>query len=532
MQAALAAPRNLSHLLRLGAIGMASLLTITLLTVSWQLADRFDAAARANARHQVTMGVASLRSRNEVVVRDYAFWTDAWEGVARADLDWLDLNIGAGAEVTGTMDAIVLTGGGLPGVLGWAGPELEGLARAAYPSMARIAEDLVQTLDHRPGDPSVSTFARINGRLWLLSVHWVVPQGLERIDGPLALMISALKFDARIAGELGEMFLVDGLEVLSEAPAGPDHVALLGSDGPLAWLAWPPPRPGLAALQGFAVPLAAVLTLTGVGVGFAMVAASRLAGRLERALVTSQAADRTKAEFIATLSHELRTPMNGIVGMLDLLASTELAPDQAEFVKVAFDSAEAQLALIDRLLRFGQIEAGQAVLSVAPFSPQALLAEVAALARPSAEARGLALRMSEHGPTDTQLLGDRMAIRQIVLNLVGNAVKFTEQGEVVLRLTVAPGLGVHRLRMAVSDTGPGVAPADRARIFDSFAQGDSAPDRRHAGVGLGLAISRRLAEAMGGTLTLAAAGPPGATFVFEVALDTVRTETELLGEAA
>jgi signal transduction histidine kinase len=545
MTATLSAPRTLSRLLRLAALGVAVLLSAALLAVVWTLASRFDAQAQASTRQIVASGVQEIRDANKLVVRDYARWTEAHRAVLERDLDWLAANVGIGAASDGAMDAVLVIAEGLPPALGWANPDAAPMRPEDFATLAEAAVSLAADRALQPYGRPTGGFLPVGDRVFLVAVDWIVPQAA--VDGehdpPAGLLVAAQLIGSDDFATLGERLMVPGLRLRDGPKPEHDSLALEGPVGAVAHVSWPRPQPGRAALVSLAVPLALVLVVTAAALGFGALAASRLAERLERALVTSQAADRTKAEFIATLSHELRTPMNGIVGMLDLLAGTELAPEQAEFVGIALESAETQVALIDRLLQFGQIEAGHVTLSAAPFVPDTLIREVVALSRPAADAKGLALQMSGSGPIDQPLLGDRLAIRQIAVNLIGNAVKFTPSGQVSVHLAVTAGLGVCRLRLLVSDSGPGIAPDDRARIFESFVQLDSSSRRTQGGVGLGLAISQRLARAMGGSLTVAdnrpahlppvrqatgragtaedgAAGrPSGATFVFEVALD-------------
>lgn len=529
----LAAPRNLSRMLRLAAIGGAGILTLTMLIMVWQLATRFDAEARVNAQRQVSMGIAALEAGNEVTTSDYANWTDAWLALSRGDLDWLEENIGAGAYEGGAMDAVLLVGGPLPSPLGWTHAAQAAAFAQGREALAEQAQQLLARTGHSPGDPPISAWVLTGDALWLVTTSWVLPHDGRVIAGESpALLVVLKRMDQGDADALSEMLLIDGLRLSLAEPATGDSTVLSGLDGPVGFLSWQPPRPGRATLAGLALPMALGLSLTLAAVGLGVFAASRLAERLEHALRLSEAADRAKAELIATLSHELRTPMNGIVGMLDVLTTTELTREQSECVRIALEAAETQVQMIERLLRFGQIEAGGAVLSAAPFQPAALLQEVVALSRPAAEAKGLSLSLTTQGPTDRPLLGDRLAIRQIAVNLIGNAVKFTDAGAVHVRLSVVPGRGVCRLQLAVQDTGPGIAPADRERIFASFVQTGSATGRRHGGVGLGLAISRGLAQAMGGVLSLAADGKPGTTFVFTVPLDVAETDSARVVSAA
>jgi len=516
-----AAARNLSHLLRLVAIVGASAVTLTMLAVTWQLADRFDAEARVNTVRMVEGGVQALRNANKLVARDYAYWTDAYLAVARNDLDWLDSNIGAGAYATGSMDVVVVAGGALAGPLGWTADGIDDLDPDALAAFATLAQDLVAAQDHPVNATPVGTLAEIDGRLWMISTDWIQPQTEGAgVEGPLALLVSALLIDQDDADELGRLFLIDRITFDRVAGADRDHVLLSGTDGPLARFHWPSPRPGRATLLAFAPPLALAVLVAVIAVVMGFAAISRLAARLERALVAAEAADRTKAEFIAGLSHELRTPMNGILGMLELLQTGPLDRDQTEYVRIALASAETQVEMIDHLLAFGRIESGNMQLSSAPFLPAETLSEVVALAGPTARGKGVALNLATNGPQGLPVHGDRLAFRQIAVNLIGNAIKFTAEGRVEVSLSILPGLDGTRLRLAVADTGPGIPASEQDRIFESFVQADGSAARRAGGVGLGLAISRRLAVQMGGSLTVDSTPGQGSVFLLDLCLDS------------
>jgi signal transduction histidine kinase len=534
MPAQLSLTRDLTTLLRLAAIGGASVIIVTLLTITWQLAARFDADARLNTQNMVAGGVQAQRMANKTVTRDYAVWTDAHDAVQAGDLAWLDSNIGAGAYVTGTMDAVVLAGGPLPRVLGWSAPSLGAVSAFDHDALARTAATLVAQRGHAPGQPPVSSFVRTGDILWLVSSTWITraedDEGGQMAPpawptSQLALLTVAMAVNDGFVARMGELFQIDGLGIATDPPLTGDSFALVGVDGPVGYLVWPLPRPGRAALASLAAPIVIAVSLSMMALAFGIIAIRRLADRLARALDASRAADRTKAEFIASLSHELRTPMNGIVGMLELLQATDLTPDQAEFVGIALASAETQVEMIEHLLAFGQIESGRLHLSLAAISPAALIHEVVELARPAARAKGLALTLTTDARARDALLGDRLALRQIAVNLIGNAVKFTPSGGVRVTLAVRDELGGRRMTLTVDDSGPGVPPGDRLRIFETFEQGDSSATRAAGGVGLGLAISRRLADLMGGTLRLKDKPTPGACFVFEAVFDLPTSQT-------
>jgi signal transduction histidine kinase len=513
-----------AHLSVLLVCAFVAMIAMIWFAAHW-MAREHTRVERAAVERMVQGGLAGLRSSAETTVRDYAHWTAAYDAVVADDMTWLTDNIGSGAFDSGTTDMMLIVAPDRVRNFGWVSDGSSVAQDGLLP--ATVLDAMLALIDQAPpgAQSSASTFARVDDVEWLLTVARItnsegLPDGVEAKATPV--LIAGTRIDGAPLSSISERYLISDLTLTSAPPPGMSALPLLPTTNEKAgFVAWTPPDTGAALLHAVLTPLGIAVAILAGLVGAVAIHVVRSARRLEDAYESvraAQAADKSKTEFLATVTHELRTPMNGIMGMAQLLMSTELTKRQRHFIDVLYSSAETQLELIESLLNTAQIESGNLTLVTAPFAPGQTLRDIVELLTPKAAEKGVALALGASADTVLKVLGDSLAFRQVFTNLIGNALKFTQEGRIDVAMAVTRDRETATLVVSVEDTGPGIAEADQARIFERFSQVDSSPTRRAGGVGLGLAITRSLVGLMGGSITLKSAPGTGSTFTVTLPL--------------
>jgi two-component system, sensor histidine kinase and response regulator len=446
------------------------------------------------------------------------------------------LPCGVGYDPVGTVASMI------PGILA-SGVALRVISHRTEPGFRRLAVGAVLMgagigLMHYSGMAAMQPEALLRYDPMLVGVSIVVAVGL-------AFVSLGIRFRLRGLGTPGVLATVAAPPVMGFAVAGMHYTAMQASiffplpDAPLTNMAMSPMF--LAALITVFIVLIMAITLVATFAGRQVELAQDLEAEVARGKVLendaengrrqAEAANRAKSQFLATMSHEIRTPMNGVLGTANLLATTPLNERQTQLVQNLVRSGQALLGIINDILDLSKIEAGRFELAIVEFDPRELVAEVTDLFCERCTSKGLEFVYFVAEDVPRRLTGDSARLRQVLINLVGNAMKFTERGEILIELSLAKGGEDHiTLLSSVRDTGIGIDTDQQTRIFESFHQADASMTRSRGGTGLGLSIVKELVQLMGGELGVESEVGQGSRFWFTVQLARSATDRSVGGD--
>ena len=458
-------------------------------------------------------------------------WSEAYEAANDpARRRWFHPNYGLNLfEARKHSLTVVFDGEGRPVYAALAGEQTDPAKVAdfvaAVQPVVRLARDRSEALTARHPDAlgkarqaSAAAAVRVGGQAYLAAAATIVPE-LEytktpRRDAPI--VASARAVDKPLLSALSAELRLRDARFVERAGRGAEAALLDTAGRPIGFIGWRPDRPSADMFGRKPWQVALFTGLVLIVVGVLIYSLRRQARSMAQARDRAEAGDRAKSEFIANMSHEIRTPLNGVLGMAQVMETHELSAPQRDRLRVMRESGAALLTLLNELLDFAKIEAGRLEVESAAFDLDRLVSEVVATFEGMAGAKGLALSVAVSPAARGAWVGDALRIRQVLSNLVSNAVKFTERGGVTLDVTAEDGT----LRFRVTDTGIGLASAQIPGLFDKFIQADASTTRRYGGTGLGLSIVRALVELMGGEVS--AESRPGEGACFTVVLRLAR----------
>jgi len=512
------------------------------------MTNQADKAELAQERRVVSKRLDDLAGQMVRNIEGFCARDEAYQALSRQpDLKWADFEVGHYFLSSLQQDAAMLLDSRDRTIKTWTAPRsgLSGQTLAELTDKLRPLVEEIRTqerVNSRVSDLAKqfdleavltrSAVVNLNGQAYLVAAGRVVAERatVRRGPGPAPITMIIRKLDADLVqGSGGDL----RLQNLRLGPPTHRHAAaevpLVDLNGHVEnTVTWTPGRPGLKALRDAAPAIILCLTLLAITV-FTLVL--RIRGIFRELAAGEEALDRTmealvrakdqadsasiaKSQFLANMSHEIRTPLNGILGMAQVMARRELSPDQAERLTIIKDSGQSLLTILNDVLDFSKIEAGRLEIDSHEFDVVDAVGTACSTFSPLASQKGVALKLEIEPQARGIWLGDGGRLRQVIANLVSNAVKFTATGEIVIHVEAS----VLGLRFSVHDTGIGI-PQDRiGSLFQKFSQVDSSTTRRFGGTGLGLAISRELVTLMGGWITLVSEEGLGSTFVFELPL--------------
>ncbi|WP_309628900.1 ATP-binding protein [Brevundimonas sp.] len=474
-----------------------------------------------------------------VNVTSATVWNEAYARTLAGDLDWMQANFGDYyADYMNHEVTVALDGDGKAIYASRDSEQVSPEAEQAFLQAVRpLVDEVRRSPKYRPSGQGRTTFGldavstrdaviQVGPEPYFVAVSSVVPEDAahDRPGGMDPIVISGVRVRTFIGTLAEDLMLSDPRLLPATAPRAPAQLPLVDADGRvIGIIGWTPDRPGGALLLGAIPGLSALVALLLASLLFGGVRVYRLVRdlahneeALDRSLAEAEAANAAKSQFLANMSHELRTPLNGIIAMSELLHQHQTDDRGREMARTIVSSGHTLEHVVNDILDVGKIEAGMLQFDIAPFALDDVLRSAAELHGATAAAKGVELTLTIHPDATGLYAGDPTRVSQVVSNLIGNAVKFTDCGSV--RITARR----HRhgeLCISVSDTGIGFDRATAARLFQRFEQADASISRRFGGTGLGLAISASLARMMGGSVSVRSVPGKGSTFFAHLQLE-------------
>jgi signal transduction histidine kinase len=518
-------------ILLLGAVGLT---VFTVVTVIFWMSFEHNKKSAQDSKTMINGGLLAMERSLQQITVDYAWWDDAVKYLKADNSEWIYSNLGTGVTESKTVDLMFF----VPEVgeikYGWA------LGDGKTPNTSHLNKSTIESLNNAlpHGEietiTAVSRYAVIGDEIYLLAAAHIAPDNLKGLNAnDLDHAILGFKLSEERIAELGATFLNDSL-LLSASPK-PDlqNIPIKNASGDvISYLTWQPAKPGAELIKKSAIPVTLALGLFAL-LGFAAtknatsialaltgeIAKSKaLASEANELMLMAQKSDRAKTEFLANISHEIRTPMNGVIGMSEVLFKTELNTSQAVFVNAIKTSGNALLRIINDILDFSKIEANKIGLKLEPVSLATCIHEVNLLLSHVAGEKSIRVHERIQSGFPEILIADGGRIRQILLNLLGNALKFSDGGDVFVDLRGEPSGEFVNVAISVQDSGIGIPEEELSRIFVEFNQVDDSITKKYEGTGLGLSLSLKLAQLMEGNISVRSQVGVGSVFTLLVPL--------------